>query len=140
MARPAIMKIQNSKSEKVQALFERLKDGVREVVSSGRLDELFRFWSRFHKYSFSNAMLIYTQNPNATICAGYKTWQKCGRRVKKGEKGIAIFAPLTYKQEVTDEETGETVTRTRLNGFRVVYNEQCLQRMSRTLPSDRRTN
>ncbi|MCL6560636.1 MAG: ArdC family protein [Firmicutes bacterium] len=52
---------------------------------------------------------------------GYRTWQKCGRHVKKGEKGIAIFAPLTYKQEVTDEDTGEAVTRTRLGSFRAVH-------------------
>ncbi|MCL6477079.1 MAG: ssDNA-binding domain-containing protein [Peptococcaceae bacterium] len=115
------MKIQNSKNEKVQVLFERLKEGVQEVVASGRIAEMFAFWSRFHKYSFGNVLLIFAQKPEATLCAGYKAWQKMGRHVKKGEKGIAIFAPLTYKQEVIDEETGDTVTRTRLGGFRVVH-------------------
>ncbi|MCL6557572.1 MAG: ssDNA-binding domain-containing protein [Firmicutes bacterium] len=118
---PTYMKIQNGKNEKVQALFERLKEGVQEVVASGRIAEMFAFWSRFHKYSFGNVLLIFAQKPDATHCAGYRTWQKCGRQVKKGEKGIAIFAPLAYRQEVTDEETGETVTRTRLGGFRVVH-------------------
>lgn len=130
------MKIQNSKSEKVQALFERLKEGVQEVVASGKLEELFQFWSRFHKYSFGNAILIFAQKPDATLCAGYKIWEKCGRHVKKGEKGIAILAPRTYKKEVLDEETSETVTKTKLAGFRVVYVFDVSQTDGEPLPGE----
>ena len=42
---------------------------------------------------------------------GYKTWQSLERQVKKGEKGILIFAPCPYtsvrEKEVIDPETGK---------------------------------
>jgi hypothetical protein len=34
------------------------------------------------------------QNPTATHVAGFHTWHKLGRFVKKGEKGILILAPI----------------------------------------------
>jgi antirestriction protein ArdC len=62
-------------------------------------------------------MLILMQKPEASFVAGYRQWQKkFNRHVKKGEKGIAILAPFTYKKEVkksnlnsntSDEETEE---------------------------------
>jgi hypothetical protein len=58
--------------------------------------------SKFHKYSTGNIWLIAMQNPNATRIAGYTDWIKHHHRyVKKGEKGIAIFAPCPKKD--TDE-------------------------------------
>jgi Zn-dependent peptidase ImmA (M78 family) len=45
-------------------------------------------------------MLILMQKPEASFVAGYRQWQKkFNRHVKKGEKGIAILAPFTYKKE-----------------------------------------
>lgn len=60
--------------------------------------DLWRQWattlSRFHRYSLQNTILIAIQRPDATHVAGYKQWQKLGRWVKKGEKGLAILAPI----------------------------------------------
>jgi len=39
--------------------------------------------------------------------AGYKSWQKLGRQVRKGEHGITIFAPCPFKREVQRDD-GET--------------------------------
>jgi antirestriction protein ArdC len=115
------MQTQANKDEKVKALFDRLTTGVQDVISSGKLAEMMKFWSKFHKYSFGNMLLIFYQKPEATVCAGYKTWEKAGRHVKNGEKGIAILAPRTYRKEVEDEGNGETVTKTGIAGFRVVH-------------------
>jgi len=41
--------------------------------------------------------------------ARYRTWQKLGRQVCTGERGIMIFAPCPWKRE-TETETGETET------------------------------
>lgn len=60
--------------------------------------------SKFHRYSFRNSLLIYLQKPDASMVAGYTSWQtKFKRQVKKGEKGIKIFSPAPYKK-VTDVE------------------------------------
>jgi hypothetical protein len=54
---------------------------------------------RFHSYSFRNVMLIASQRPDATRVAGFNAWRKLGRFVKKGEKGIAIIAPIVFKRD-----------------------------------------
>ena len=53
----------------------------------------------FHEYSFANVCLIVSQRPDASRVAGYKTWQKLGRQVRKGEHGIRILAPCRIKTE-----------------------------------------
>ena len=35
--------------------------------------------------------------------AGYRTWQTLGRQVRRGERGIAILAPCSYKACPDDE-------------------------------------
>ena len=52
---------------------------------------------RVHQYSFGNVLLILRQNPDAIRVAGYRTWQSFGRQVRKGERGIQIPAPVTYR-------------------------------------------
>lgn len=50
-----------------------------------------RFSAKMYKQSFSDAVLIYQQNPNATKVATLETWNKLGRLVNKGEHSIAVF-------------------------------------------------
>lgn len=51
-------------------------------------------------------MLIWRQEPDARFVAGFSNWLKLGRYVRKGEKGIAILAPMFFKDEhpTTDGE------------------------------------
>ena len=49
--------------------------------------------------------------------AGYRTWRKMGRQVRRGERGLAILAPVTCKIEPSDGEEEER----RVVGFRVVH-------------------
>ncbi len=99
---------------------EKLEKGVEEVFRS----ETFRNWldvqTRFHAYSYSNTIMILMQRPRATQVAGFRTWKKMGRHVKKGEKGIMIFAPNQQKLEVKTDD-GEIEEFYTLRGFRPVY-------------------
>lgn len=63
----------------------------------------------FHRYSARNVFLMLFQRPEASRVAGYKTWQKLGRQVRRGETGITIFAPAPFKQTSTDATTGEGI-------------------------------
>lgn len=74
---------------------------------------------RFHRYSWGNALLIASQRPTATHVAGFQTWRKLGRHVRKGEKGIMILAPVVVKKRVETNE-GED-EQTRVFGFRTAY-------------------
>ena len=124
-----------TQKEKVQELTERLEQGVKEVFESGAYENYLKVMSKFHRYSFRNTILIWMQKPDATHVAGYDAWKKdFNRQVKKGEKGIRIFAPTEYKVKVEkqkiDQETNlpmvagegkpvmETVKEKR-NGFMV---------------------
>ena len=44
-------------------------------------------------------MLIWRQRPDASFVGGFNTWLKCGRFVRKGEKAIAILAPMFFKDK-----------------------------------------
>ena len=58
--------------------------------------------ARFHTYSPNNIWLILAQNPDATQVAGFHTWRKIGRQVRKGERGIAILAPMVSRARPVD--------------------------------------
>ncbi len=82
---------------KVKEYQEKLVRGVRKVLESKEFKEFLSFSARFRRYSFNNTLLIWCQRPRATRVAGMKAWNFMGRYVKKGEKGVAIFAPLLKK-------------------------------------------
>lgn len=91
----------------IKEITAQLEQGVKEVFTSDKYIEYLRFMSKFTSYSFNNTMLIFMQKPNASLVAGYKSWQQKGRQVRKGEKGITILAPCPHKKEV-EEEDGST--------------------------------
>lgn len=76
--------------------------------------------ARFHHYSFGNIMLIYQQFPDAAQVAGFHAWRKLGRFVRKGEKGIAILAPLLFKRQEEKDDSDSNSARV-LRGFKVVH-------------------
>lgn len=103
--------------ENVQYLIEQL-----EARHSETLTAYLNAMARFTNYSFGNVLLIARQKPQATNVAGMWTWNQLGRRVKRGEKGIAILAPMvakTRKDEATSD--GEDGNKPSLLGFRRVY-------------------
>lgn len=107
--------------EALQSLSAALKEGKSEQLTK-YLDTM----ARFHQYSFSNCMLIFAQKPDASNVAGFGKWKEFNRFVRKGEKGIAILAPLVRKKK---DESGSNATDSSksssdekvLFGFRIVY-------------------
>ncbi|MCR4288563.1 MAG: ArdC-like ssDNA-binding domain-containing protein [Deltaproteobacteria bacterium] len=98
---------------KVKEYQEKLLEGVKKLIESKSFADFLRFSSKFRKYSFGNVLLIWTQRPNATRVAGMRSWNSLGRTVKKGEKGIMIFAPFLKKARKTvmsDENSAPDVT------------------------------
>ena len=78
--------------------------------------------SRFHKYSFGNILEIARQKPEATRVAGLYAWNQLGRKVKKGERGIRILAPIVgLRRKPEEREAEKDITkqnRAVLVGFR----------------------
>jgi len=99
---------------KAKEALELVDEGIKaltEALEQGKSDNLKRFLAvaaRFHNYSLNNWWLIFSQKPEATQVAGYKTWQKMGRQVQGGAKGIKILAPRQGKRKDKDgQETDE---------------------------------
>lgn len=91
-----------------------LKQGKSETLSA-----YLAMMGRFHNYSFGNILLIMSQKPDAARVAGFRTWLKLGRHVKKGEKGIVIIAPMAIKPK-HDGGGADDEDRTILR-FKAVY-------------------
>lgn len=65
--------------------YKKLIAGVQKVIERGDYIECLKMMKKLenYKYSFTNSMLIYAQNPNATIVKGFMSWQKLRQRYKK---------------------------------------------------------
>ncbi len=88
--------------DKLAALHEQISDGVAALVESDGWRAMLDTAAKFHSYSLGNLLLIGAQAPQATRVAGFRTWQSLGRQVRKGERGIAILAPCTYRPKTVD--------------------------------------
>lgn len=113
--------------------WEMLKEGVHALTESTSYTEYLKFVSRFPTYSARNTLLIYQQKPDATFVAGLKSWNRLfGRSVKKGEKGIRILAPYTWKSREIDKD-GQEIIQTR-TGFRSITVFDYSQTQGRKMP------
>ena len=114
------------------------------ALAEGRSETLTRYLAvmgRFHNYSFRNCMMIAMQRPEATHVAGYRKWEQLGRHVRKGETGIGIFAPLVYRKNRDERNSGndatdggKTCAEKTLQGFRVVHVFDVSQTEGEALP------
>jgi DNA primase len=107
-------------TDKLRAAHEKLQQAVAEIASGDDWKRMLQVVSKFHRYSFNNHLMIFLQRPDATVVAGFNRWKSLGRFVKKGEKGIAIFAPCKYKTKVETDD-GEEKSVQQIRGFRVVH-------------------
>lgn len=97
---------------------------VAELLKSDDWTAWLKWQSHFWRYSFANQVLIYCQNPEATMVNSFKRWQELGRMVRKGEKSIRIWAPMNVKTNMIEVSTSadgeETETPIKRTAFRLV--------------------
>ena len=111
------------KEDRAKKLADDALAELQSQLEAGHSETLLKFIacvSRFHQYSWRNCLLIALQNPDATLVAGFRKWLEQGRYVRKGEKGIAILAPLRYRRTV-EADDGSEMTESGVRGFRIVH-------------------
>jgi antirestriction protein ArdC len=115
--------MQNEKAQGLKDGLVKLIEALATDTDTARQSTLFTSYLRacglFHNYSWHNCALIWSQRPDASRVAGFQTWKKLGRYVVAGSKGIAIFAPMTFKDK-SPAQDGTEQESTRV-WFRVVY-------------------
>ena len=89
---------------------------------------------RFHRYSWTNQFLIASQRPEATRVAGFHTWRGLGRWVRRGEKGIAIIAPIVRLRRDVDTVSLDPENGAEPLGFRAAYVFDVAQTEGEPLP------
>jgi hypothetical protein len=105
--------------ENVRHLIDQLEAGRSETLTA-----YLRAMAVFPDYSLGNQLAIARQRPTATRVAGMWSWNQLGRFINKGERGIAILAPVMGKSRKQGENTDNTDTNASkpiLLGFRKVY-------------------
>ena len=63
--------------------------------------------------SGKNQILLIMQRASVSVVGGFQQWRQAGRVVRKGEKALALWIPVSRKE--TDESGAETVNP----GFRI---------------------
>jgi hypothetical protein len=81
---------------------------------------------KFHRYSLRNALLITAQRPDAQRVAGFHTWRRLGRMVRKGEHGIAILAPVVHRKREAAGKAEDGVTSPQRGQDRAEPDEEVL--------------
>lgn len=103
-------KTKEQKEEELKQLADKIQTKVNEFVTNPEIIKDYLLFKRqFREYSMNNTILIYSERPDALGVGTFKFWQKKGHPVKRGEKGIGIYAPI-LKDYIVDS-AGHPVSR-----------------------------
>lgn len=69
----------------------------RLLHNKGEMLQFLRFSANLYKLPFSNAALVYRENPNLMYIASASQWNQSGRYVRTGEHGITVFDETSSK-------------------------------------------
>ena len=143
---------QQNPRDKLDELHDRLAHEVAALRTGEDWQRWLKVAARLHDYSFQNTLLILSQRPDATTVAGFHAWKALGRHVSRGEKGIAVLAPIVRRAPAarptpqpprpppppparTPEQPEETKPRSAVTGFRLTYVWDITQTSGPPLPT-----
>ena len=125
------------KTDKVRKQVDDALDELGKQLEQGASEQMLAYLSamaRFHNYSWGNIILISLARPDASKVAGYQTWKRLGRQVKKGEHGIAIMAPMVRRRREDENEEEDKVF-----AFKTAYVFDVSQTEGKPLPEATQT-
>lgn len=94
--------------------YKELQEQTLKCISGNQSQwqEFLNLSGKMYKYDFSDQLLIFAQNPQATACADFNIWnEKMNRRIKRGEKSIRLVdeksGQLKYVFDISQTYTNE---------------------------------
>jgi hypothetical protein len=88
-----------------QELIKQLDEKIKSVKDSDTFKQYLQAISKFTRYKgWRNRFQIMFFRPHASFLATYKQWEALGYRVIKGQKGLALLRPQSWKVENSDGE------------------------------------
>lgn len=146
-----VVEAREKQAEQLETVTAQLEQGVKDVFNSDEYKSFLNVMARMPRYSLNNQLLIAMQTEGkATMCQSFTGWKEMGRFVKKGEKGIKIFAPSPFtiqrEQDKLDQATGkpmldadgEPIKETKevtINAFKVVSTFDVSQTDGKEIPT-----
>lgn len=131
---------ENNRMKKIDEITNKLENGIKDMYQGENYKNYLKAMSRFHRYSCNNVILIASQMRTASQVASFTKWKELERSVKKGERGIQIFAPVIKKEIdletrelVIDEKTGKP--KEYVAGYMPAYVFDISQTEGKELPS-----
>jgi hypothetical protein len=117
-------------AEQINKHIQELAEATDVARVSTEITRYLETCARFHQYSHRNIWLIMMKCPDASQVAGLRTWNRLGRKVKRGEKGIPILAPVVVKNDEFSDQEEKVV------GYRVVFVFDVSQTVGDPLPEE----
>lgn len=112
----------SERGQKRAAERELMAEAIEQLRSSEGWQRWLSVRRHLHSYSFHNQLLIAYQRPGATRVAGFRRWLNLGYGVRKGERGLSIWAPCPPSKKRLREwrEAGEDPEERPRTFFRLV--------------------
>ena len=88
-----------ARKAEMEEITTKLEKGVKDIFDGENYQAYLNFCAKLPRYYVNNQILIMMQKPDATMCQSFTNWKEANRFVRKGEKGIRIFAPAPYKMQ-----------------------------------------
>ncbi len=115
MARPRQQVTEAEREQRRRAQRKELEHALEALLTSDGWKRWLHTRATLHAYSANNTLLIASQawarGITPTHVAGFRAWLKLGRCVRKGERGLSIWAPMRVKaRDAAGEETDEKKT------------------------------
>ena len=127
-------------------LNEMLYSETLSVFERNRIKEFLEWAATMPKRSARNQLVIHQQMPDGTMFLGYSEWEKLGRYVLKGQKGVVVFSPILRRKKVEKTDANGNViygsdgnpvieVRTWIDGFKKGYVFDISQTGGKPVPS-----
>jgi DNA primase len=103
MPDPAGSPAESPQQQNEHGILTRLHALARSGAGGLRTSQQWEAWlrraGRFAPFGFTNTMLIWAQNSDAVLLHDYRGWQRLGRQVVRGERGIRLIVTGSERQE-----------------------------------------
>lgn len=99
---------------RLKAAFDALTESQRKTLSG-----MVVYTCEGHQISETNTALVNFQKSDVSIIGGYQQWRAQNRHVKKGEKSISIWIPLTKNGNAENTGASEEVSDNEQIRFRL---------------------
>ncbi|MBP3544479.1 MAG: hypothetical protein J6J86_09650 [Lachnospiraceae bacterium] len=109
-----------SKTKDISDVLKSLEDGVEKLLNQDEYKSFLKVMARMPHYSFRNTIMVYLQNPDATLVASPKRMVKTvGHQVKDEEKENPIYLLRPNEVVLTPDKLIQKVKNSGEKGFKV---------------------